>query len=187
MLLLSFPLFGQKEGKEKDNFRFNVHFSTGINYTFELNTHIEGTYKQNSMPVLGGFDLMYKDKFGIEITSGYFPLVFYNNETRYQKTNVSINASLIAYPISTFLKLKIKDITFSVGGSLCILRSTISLSTSGTNVLNNSFGFTGAIAYQLTDIGGFTITPRFVYYHIPEVGSKTLSFQIRVLYNLFEF
>jgi hypothetical protein len=179
---------GQENPVDKgNNFKLSVHITSGLNYTYESNTVIAGTYKKNSIPLLGGFELFYKDTFGFEITSGYFPIMFYSNVRQYQKTEVTINASRIAYPVTMSLKYKLWHFSLSLGGSFCMLKSDISLSSGETESLHNSFGFSGALAYYFDLSDNFRLSPRVSLYKIPEVASSTVSFQLRLLYKFFEF
>lgn len=68
-----------------------------------------------------------------------------------------------------------------------MLKSDISLTSGGTETIHNSFGFIGAVAYYINLSERFRIAPRVSYYNIPEVGSRTVSFQLRLLYNFWEF
>lgn len=184
-LLISFTLKAQEPGKK--DFRLSFFVSSGINYTYESNITVAGTYKKNSIPVLGGFELLYKDKIGVEITSGYFPVMFYSNIRPYHGTEISVDASLIAYPLTFAVKYFIGKLSLSAGGSICLVKSEINISSSDNEAKHNSFGFTGAAGYSFNLSESFLLSPGISYYRIPEVGSSTLSFQVRIYYRLFGF
>jgi hypothetical protein len=188
IILFTSVSFSQGIGTGSENdFKLSAHITSGINYTYESNSTVSGTYKKNSIPLLGGIEFFYKDTYGFEITSGYFPVMFYSNVRQYQRTDVTIDASLIAYPVTFSLKYKLWRFSLSLGGSFCMLKTDINLSNSGTETVHNSFGFSGALSYYMNLSNSFRISPRISFYHIPDVASSTVSFQIRLLYTLFEF
>ena len=168
-------------------FNLRVHLSSGLNYTYESNTTVAGIYKKNSIPVLSGFDLVFKNTFGLELTGGYFPVMFYSNVLQYKKTEVTVAASLLAFPVTLSLKYYFNQFSISAGASFCILNSDINLSNSGTYAVHNSFGYLAAVAYEFNLFKNFKFSPRVSFYKIPEIGSSTISFQIRILFDLLDF
>ena len=173
--------------EQSGNFDLKINLASGINYTYESNLSVAGTYKKNSVPILAGIELLYKKSIGFEITGGYFPIMFYSDIKQYKKTEISIDASLISYPVTFSLKYHLSNFSIAAGGSFCIIKSDISITNSGTEAVKNSFGYYGAAAYEFPLYRNFMLSPGIVYYNIPEVNSSVLSFQIKLIYDLIDF
>jgi hypothetical protein len=170
-----------------DNYQLNLQLSSGVNYTPRFNSTVKGTYRLNSIPVLSGIEILYKNSYGIELTSGYLPIMFYNNVQKLKTSSITVDASLISFPVIMAFKYIIYNFSVSAGGVYYLIKSDISLNDNDTNTDYSSFGYTAGIEYRFDISKSFRLSPKINYYRIPELNSSTYSFLISLSYRLFEF
>lgn len=182
-LLLSLPVSAQ----EKSNFKLKGEISSGLNFTYDFKAVIPGEYKKNSVPFSLGFELVYKDTYGLRLTAGYYPLLFFSELEQYRLEDISIDASLTSRIILLSLRYYWGDFIFEAGGSFAFLKSTIRITGSGSRTADDSFGYAGGISYQAAITERIMIEPGIALYRISETESSTLTFRLALSYRLFDF
>ncbi len=173
--------------ENKPDFHLKAEISSGINYTYDFRAVIPGEYKKNSVPVTAGVEVVYKDTYGIRISAGYYPVLFFTELEQYRLEEISIDASLTARIVFLSLRYYWGDLIFEGGGSFALLRSSIKTTLSGSKAAETSFGYNAGISYQIGITGGFIIEPGLLLNRITETESTTLTFRLAVNYALFDF
>ena len=169
------------------DFRLKAEIASGINYTYDFKAVIPGEYRKNAVPLTAGFEVVYKDTYGIRISAGYYPVLFFTELEQYRLEDISIDASLTARIVILSLRYYWGDIIFEGGGSFALLRSSIKTTLSGSKAAESSFGYNAGISYQIGITEGIKIEPGIMINRIIETESSTLTFRLAVTYPLFNF